>query len=87
MRCHQKLGDVTMLREKIQKLIESSQNAEEAAKLVCIMLDDSFDLNANGWFEEDDELEELFDNPSLEDKYMQLSNKVEQLLAATSTSD
>lgn len=76
-----------MLRGKIQKLIEQSQNAEEAAKLICVMLDESLDLSANGWFEEDCEMETLFGDAEREDDYMQLSDKVEQLLAATSTLD
>jgi hypothetical protein len=74
-----------MLRGKIQKLIEQSQNVEEAAKMICIMLDESLDLSANGWFEEDPELEALFGDAEREDDYMQLSGKVEQLLTDTIT--
>ncbi|KJH70057.1 hypothetical protein [Aliterella atlantica] len=76
-----------MLRGKVQKLIEQSQDAEEAAKLICIMLDESLDLSANGWFDEDPELEALFGDAEREIDYVQLSDKIDRLLAATSTSD
>lgn len=70
-----------MLRTKIQKLIEKSENAELAAKRICLMLDESLELYENGWFDDDSDMNDLFENPSSKNKYRQLFNQIDQLLA------
>lgn len=47
-----------MIRKEIQKLLESHTDPKEAAIQVCILLEENMDLQGNGWFDGDTELED-----------------------------
>jgi hypothetical protein len=50
------------LRQKIQQIIDEGQSSDDSSKQICIMLNDELSLDGNGWFEDDPELEALFEN-------------------------
>lgn len=42
------------IREEIQDIITKAASPEKAAIDVCVYLDDQFDLQGNGWFDDDE---------------------------------
>lgn len=73
-----------MFRQDIQRLIESTPNAMEAAKLVCIYLDDQLDISGNGWFDDDPLLEALLIDEEQNGAYEMISTQVEQIVSMQS---
>lgn len=52
------------LRQDIAKIIEDAQgDAEQAAIDVCRHLEREIGLNGNGWFDDDEEMQELLRRP------------------------
>jgi hypothetical protein len=72
------------LRQKIKRLIDESPSYDDASKLICVMLNHELELDGNGWFDDDPELEVLFedsDDPNVEHAHSELVDKVESILA------
>ena len=77
------------LRQKIKRLIDESQSNDDASKLICVMINDELELEGNGWFEDDPELEALFENSDEDDCddrkihkiYKKLWDRVNSILA------
>ncbi|MFL6463870.1 MAG: hypothetical protein ACJ73N_05610 [Bryobacteraceae bacterium] len=44
------------MRKRIQQIIESEPQPEQAAFKVCGLLEDEIDLAGNGWFDDDPEM-------------------------------
>jgi hypothetical protein len=56
------------LREEIEKVIsEADGDTAQAAMAVCIMLDDHLDLAENGWFDNDEAVQDAIIAADLED--------------------
>jgi hypothetical protein len=58
-----------MLRAKIQKVIAENPDPKAAAIQVCLLLEGLLDLEGNGWFDGDEELEALLAGDEDEDEY------------------
>jgi hypothetical protein len=66
-----------MLRAKIQKIIEKSTSTEEAAYLICFVMEDEIgNLNATGKFDNDPEM-----HSQLENSYSAMAARVAKFLA------
>lgn len=47
-----------LLRKKIERIIrESNGDSSTAATQICVMLDEHLDLAANGWFDDDEAMQ------------------------------
>ncbi len=66
-----------MLREKIQKIIEKSSSVEDAAYLICFLIEHEIGgLNAQGAFDDDRDMQS-----QLENSYGSMAARVQRFLA------
>jgi hypothetical protein len=66
-----------MLREKIQKIIEKATSPEDAAYLICFLIENQIGgLNAKGRFDDDPDMQS-----QLENSYSAMAERVARMLA------
>jgi hypothetical protein len=66
-----------MLRQKIQKIVEKATSPEDAAYLICFLIENQIGgLNANGKFDDDLEMQ-----AQLENSYSAMAERIAKFLA------